>query len=201
MKKCNKQAGNQKSRFARSAVLASLAMAAATVGSSQAFAAVLCSSTPISIPADINGVYVNFVTGATGTSGSGTAGWDFSAYAASGPILRFFSSSGAANTTQYVGTGTTVDLLAAGTMIDASSVLATAGVVQPGAFQAGVTNGYVGVKFRNEGTAVSNYGWASVTTTGPNGFPATITGYCYQNDGTGIMAGTTPVSLQSYSVD
>ncbi|MEO7012942.1 MAG: hypothetical protein ABI127_01435 [Dokdonella sp.] len=200
MKKFSTQAGNRKPRFARSAVLASLAMAAATVGSSQAFAAVFCSSTPIAIPADINGVYVNFVTGASGTSGAGTAGWDFSAYA-SGGTLRFYSSAGAANTTQYVGTGTTISLLAAGTMIDASSALSPAGVVLPGAFQAGVTNGYVGVKFRNEGTAASNYGWATVTTTGPNGFPATLTGFCYQNDGTGIMAGTTPVSLQSYSID
>ena len=115
--------------------------------------------------------------------------------------MRFYSSAGAANTTQYVGTGTTISLLAAGTMIDASSALSPAGVVLPGAFQAGVTNGYVGVKFRNEGTAASNYGWATVTTTGPNGFPATLTGFCYQNDGTGIMAGTTPVSLQSYSID
>ena len=83
------------------------------------------------IPADINGVYVNFVTGASGTSGAGTAGWDFSAYA-SGGTLRFYSSAGAANTTQYVGTGTTISLLAAGTMIDASSALSPAGVVLHG---------------------------------------------------------------------
>lgn len=73
--------------FNRAAVLASLAVAAMTVGSSQASAAIICSTTPVSIPADLNGVYVNFVTGATGTSGTAIAGWDFSAYA-SGPTLR-----------------------------------------------------------------------------------------------------------------
>ena len=200
MKQPTMLAGTRKSRFARKAVLASLAIAAVTVTSSQAFAAVICASTPINIPADINGIYVNFVTGASGTSGSGTVGWDFSSYA-SGTTIRFFSPAGAANLTRYVGTGGTVDLLAAGTMIDATSTLATAGVNQPGAFQAGVTNGYVGVAFNNEGAATTNYGWASVTTTGPNGFPATINQYCYDDTGAGIMAGTTPVSLQSYSVD
>ena len=189
-----------KLRFSRGAALASLAVAAMTMGSSQAFAAIVCSSTPISIPADINGIYVNFVTGASGTSSGSATGWDFSAYATSS-TLRFFSSANANNTTRYVATGSTADLLAAGTMIDASSVLAPTGTVQPGAFQAGVTNGYLGVAFNNEGTSTTNYGWASVTTTGPNGFPATLNGYCYQDDGTGIMAGTTPVSLQSYSID
>lgn len=189
-----------KTRFNRAAILASLAIAAATVGSSQASAAIICSSDPISIPANINGIYVNFVTGASGTSGPSTAGWDFSAYASSS-TLRFFSSSAAANMTRYVGTAGTADLLGAGTMIDASSILSPTGTVLPGAFQAGVTNGYLGVAFNNEVTSTTNYGWASVTTTGPSGFPATLDGYCYQNDGTGIMAGTTPVSLQSYSVD
>ena len=189
-----------KARFNRAAILASLAIASMTVASSQASAAIICSSDPISIPANLNGIYVNFVTGASGTTGTSTAGWDFSAYA-SGSSIRFFSSSSANNSTRYVGTGSTADLLASGTMIDASSTLAATGTVQPGAFQAGVTNGYLGVAFNSEGTSTTNYGWASVTTTGPNGFPATLNGYCYQNDGTGIMAGTTPVSLQSYSID
>ena len=197
MKKFSKQAGNRKSRFARSAVLASLAMAAATVGSSQAFAAVICASTPINLPATINGIYINFVTGASSTSA--VAGWDFNTWATGGN-LAFFGSNAAANTTAYVGAATQVSLLAGGTMIDASSTTVT-GVANAAAFLVGVTNGYVGVVFRNEGTAVTNYGWASLTTTAGTGFPATLNEYCYQNDGTGIMAGTTPVSLQSYSVD
>ncbi len=200
MKQPSRLVSTGKFRFPRKTVLASLAVAAVTVASPQAFAAVICSSPALNVPVTTSGIYVNFVTGASGTSGSGTAGWDLNPWASSSN-LRFFSSASAANTTRYVGTGTTVDLLASGTMIDGSSTLATAGVNLPGAFQAGVTNGYVGVAFNNEGTATTNYGWASMTTTGPSGFPATINQYCYQNDGTGIMAGTTPVSLQSYSID
>lgn len=201
MKQINNRAGKPKSRFTRNTVIASLAMAAVTVASSQAFAAVICASPALNVPNTTAGIYVNFVTGASGVTSTGTPGWDFNPYGSSN-TLRFFSSTGAANTTRYVGTGTTADLLASGTMIDATSVLATAGVNPPAAgFLAGVTNGYVGVAFKNEVTTITNFGWASLTTTGPQGLPATVTQYCFQNDGTGIMAGTTPVSLQSYSVD
>ena len=133
-----------------------------------------------------DGVYVNFVTGSTGSSA--VAGWDFNAYA-SGNVLRLFSSAAASNTTRYVGIDTTVDLLASGTMINASSMLATAGVLSSAAFSAGVRDGYVGVAFKNEGTSTTNYGWVSLTTTGPNGFPARINQYCFSNNGTAIMAG------------
>lgn len=125
------------------------------------------------------------MTGATMTT-PGLLGWDFNAYS-SGGALNFFSSNSANNTTRYVGTATTVDVLAAGMVIDAASNLSQAGIAPGGAFRAGVTNGYLGVVFRNEGAAKTNYGWALLTTTGSTGFPATINEYCYQNDGTGII--------------
>ena len=178
----------RKLRFNRGAALASLALAAITVGSSPAFAVVVCSGAPFGIPANINGLYVNFVTQTTSPFSGSVGGWDLNAYASSG-LLRFFSSTTTSNTTLYVGTGTTIDVLPVGTMIDVSSTLSPPGVQQPGAFQAGVTNGYIGVAFNNEGTATTNYGWVSLTTTGPNGFPAMVNQYCYQNDGTGIVAG------------
>lgn len=178
-------------RFNRRAAVASLAMAAITLGSSQAFASVICSSAPIEIENSINGIYLNFVTGGSSVTAS-IAGWDFNAYASNGTVasMNFFSSMATTNTTRYLGTGATVDVLAGGTMIDATSHLIPAGISPGGAFQAGVTNGYLGVAFRNEGAAMTNYGWALLTTTGPNGFPATINQYCYQNDGSGIMAGS-----------
>lgn len=190
----------RKIRFSHAAVFASLAMAAATVGSTQAQAAVICSSfAPISIPVTIDGVYANLVTGVTNTAGT-VAGWDLNVYSATAG-LSFFSSTGANNTTKYVGVGTDVSVLASGTAIDGTSTYATIGVDVSTGFRAGVANGYFGIAFRNEATATTNYGWANLTTTGPTGFPATLNGYCYQNDGTGINAGTMPVSLQSYSVD
>lgn len=175
-----------KSRFNHSVALTSLAMAAMTVGSSQAFAALVCSSGSIPIPNSGDGIYLNFVTGATGSAGSATAGWDFNAYA-DVSALNFFSSSAASNNTRYVGTGTTVSVLGVGTLIDATSSFSSAGIAPGGAFRAGVVARYVGVTFKNEGTAAMNFGWVSLTTTGPTGFPATINQYCYRNDGTGIM--------------
>lgn len=66
---------------------------------------------------------------------------------------------------------------------------------------AGVTNAnYLGFRFTEGGNTY--YGWISLTTTGPNGFPATLNSYCYENTpNTQITAGTTPVSLQQFSVD
>ena len=182
-----KNAFARKVRFNRATVLASLALAAVTAGSSQAFAAVICSAAPFGIPNNIDGVYVNFVTGSRGTAAT-AAGWDFNAYA-SGTAIGFFSSASSANTTRYVGVAPPIAPLAPGTMIDASSPLLPSGTHTPGAFRDGVSNGYVGVVFRNEGTSTTNYGWVSLTTTGPNGFPATINEYCFSNDGTGIIAG------------
>ena len=178
----------RKVHFNRAAVLASLAISAVTVASPQAFAAVICSAAPFNIPANIDGIYVNFVTGSSGTGGSTTPGWDFNAYA-NGNVIGFFSSTAPTNTTRYVGIGPPIALLAPGTRIDASSPLVPAGTVTPGVFRTGVSNGYVGVVFKNEGTFTTNYGWVSLTTTGPNGFPATINEYCFSNDGTAIIAG------------
>ncbi len=198
MKKTNNALAG-KLRFNRGAVLASLAMAAMSFGSSEARATVICSGAPFGIPANISGLYVNFVTQTTSPNSGFVVGWDLNAYASVG-ILRFFSSSSAGNTARYVGTGAVIDVLAPGTMVDVWSVLATTGVVQPGAFQAGVTNGYIGVAFNNEVTATTNYGWASLTTTGPSGFPVTINQYCYQDDGTGIMAGGDGIFTNGFEV-
>ncbi|MEO7433847.1 MAG: hypothetical protein ABIR62_17910 [Dokdonella sp.] len=187
MKKAN-NLFNAKMRFNRDSVLASLAAASMTFCSAQAFGTEICSLAPVGIPATIDGLYLNFVTGASNTTGS-VAGWDFNVFASGLATLNFFSSNSTLNTTRYVGAGATVDVLAAGTIIDATSILSSAGVSPGGAFGAGVTHGYVGVAFTNEAAAITNYGWVSLTTTGPNGFPATINQFCYQNDGSGIFAG------------
>ena len=58
-----------KSRFCRMSVMTAFAVASATFTSSGAFAAVQCGASAISIPANIDGVYMNIATGATGTAG------------------------------------------------------------------------------------------------------------------------------------
>lgn len=128
------------------------------------------------------------MTETTSTNSAYAVGWDFTAYTPA-EDLRFLASGNSGNSTRYVGIGNVIDVLTPGTMINASSVLVLTGAVQPGAFQAGVINGYVGVAFNNEITDTVNYGWVSLTTTAPTGFPVTVNQYCYENDGTGIMAG------------
>lgn len=193
------QANKGGKTFQRTAVVAAFALASATFGSTQAFAAIVCASPAVSIPQTIDGVYANFVTGVINTSGTVT-NWDFNAYY-NNLALTFWTGG---NQTNIVGaTPGEADVLAPGTMINgASPVAGSGGQVAATAFLAGVTNGYVGVVFFNDVTAAVNYGWASLTTTaGASGFPVTFNQYCYEDTGAGIMAGTTPVSLQSYSVD
>jgi len=183
----------------RAGLIAAVLAASSAMTGGSAMAAIICNAgtVPIAVPATTAGVYLNLVTGATGTSGSGTAGWDVNIWASSGNI-RFYST--AASGSSYVGTGTVVDVLAAGTMIDASSTFNATGTSTSPGFQAGVTDGYFGVRFLDQASA-TRYGWVRLTTTGTTGFPANMTAYCYQDDGTGIQAGTTPVSLQNFSVD
>ncbi|MBN8481927.1 MAG: hypothetical protein J0L88_10110 [Xanthomonadales bacterium] len=185
-------------RVAKAGLLAAVVAASSAMTSGSALAAIVCNAgtVPIAVPATTAGVYLNLVTGASGTAAA-TPGWDVNPWGATN--LGFFATAAAGN--RYVGTGTVVSVLAAGTMIDASSPLTNAAAnATGGGFLAGVTGGYLGVRFLDQASAV-RYGWVSLNTTGPNGVPATITGYCYQDDGTGITAGTTPVSLQSFGVD
>lgn len=186
-------------RFNRSCALASLAVASMSVCSAEAFGTEICSLAPISIPATIDGLYLNFVTGVSSTTSS-VAGWDFNVFASAAGLLNFFSSNSALNTTRYVGAGLTIDVLAAGTLVDAASILSQADVAPGDAFRVGVIHGYLGVVFRNEPVAMTNYGWVSLTTTGPSGFPATINQFCYQNDGTGIIAGGEVIFADDFEV-
>ncbi len=184
--------------------LAVLTVAASmTLGSVSSYAAVVCGAAglPAVVPTTINGTYINLATRVVGQDVT-VAGWDFNVYATGGN-LNFFSSVGAANTTSYVGTGTVPDVLTAGMSIGPASTYATAGVSgTPVAWRAGVTGGYVGVRFNRESDTTVHYGWVQMTTTSTSGFPATITAFCYQDvAATAITAGTTPVSLQKFSVD
>ena len=48
------------------------------------------------------------------------------------------------------------------------------------------TDGYLGVAFQNENTGVLNYGYIHMTTSGPDGFPAHVFEYGYDNSGAAI---------------
>ena len=55
-------------------------------------------------------------------------------------------------------------------------------------------NHIVGFRFLNESTSAVNYGYAFIATTGPLGFPATITGWRFENTGAAITVVPEPAT-------
>ncbi len=161
-----------------------------------AMAAVVCNSPALSVPANIDGVYLNIVTGATGTAGSGVSGWDINLFQTGTPAaLFFFWPSTPANSFGGVATGSVYESLTTGATIGAAQ---TYSVASGGGGAANYVNWqtttaqtgrYLGVRFFNEATSAINYGYLQVDTGASNGFPATINQVCYENTGAAITAG------------
>ena len=176
-----------------------------TVASTSSMAAIVCSSPALSVPANIDGVYMNLVTGATGTAGSGVAGWDINLYQTGASALYFFWPTTPANSFGGASTATVYDALSSGAAIGpAQTYIVNSGGGGPAPFanwQTTQTGKYLGVRFYNEATSAINYAWVQMNTGASGGYPATINQICYDNTGAAITAGTTPVSLQTFSVD
>ena len=172
-----------------------LEAAALCLGSTSAMAAVVCSSAPVSVPANLDGVYLNIATGATGTSGSGVSGWDINLYQTGASALYFFWSATPTNSYGGVATGTVYDSLTAGATVSSAQTYSTAtGGGGPANFvnwqtTTAQTGRYLGVRFYNEATSAINYGWLQMDTGATNGFPATINQFCYENTGAAITTG------------
>ena len=133
----------------------------------------------INVVPNIDGLYVNFVTGA---NANGTiAGWDFNPYQ-TGTFLTFFTSAAAANTNSVVGAAGTITALAPGATIGPASSFATTGIVSTAgtAFRATGT-AFVGVRFTRESDSTVHYGYAEMTTTTGTGFPAVLVRYAYDD--------------------
>lgn len=164
---------------------AALAGTAGTV--SEANAAVVTFNTPIAVPNTFDGVYINLLTGATGTSGASVAGWDFNPYNSGTALSFFWAGTPASSHGGVAGTATGPYLdLAGDTLISAASTFAaTTSSLQTTAFQAPGTH-TLGFRFFNEGTGAINYGYLSMTSAGANGFPLTINGWSFENTGAAI---------------
>ena len=168
--------------------------AAATAHHAQA---AIVYSGPVSItePATATGVYLDLVTGVTGTSLSSVPNFDFDAYDTKprgAGVLSFYalfsngdgvvgtSANGATALTPFVST-----VSSASGFLDAD--------VSAKAFDT-IGTEYVGIEFDNDNTGAVNYGWLELASTSATGTPATILGYAYDNSGASIVVGQTGLS-------
>lgn len=139
----------------------------------------------VTVPATLNGGYIDFVTGQVGTNSF--TGYDLNPYRQSAATgIAFYSPTGSG----VVGvTGSGPSALAAGTPISPLSTFLTGAQPAP-AFRVDGTE-ILGVEFVNTTTGATNYGWAEFTTTAATGFPAKLTRYAYEDTGLPILAGAT----------
>ena len=164
--------------------------AAALTGTAAALnsadATIITFNTPLVVPQTFAGVYINLETAVTGGSAGANPGWDFNPYlSASG--LGFYWSPAANGAAQGVSTGVGSNFfadLAPGTVINASSPFT-------GAIQGTTANfrdtgtSILGFRFTNS-SGVVNFGYAVITTTATNGFPATIQSWSFEDSGGAI---------------
>lgn len=159
-------------------------------------------NTSVPVPANIDGVYLNFVTGATGTASF--TGWDVNMYLTNS-VFTFFWNNTAPSVSGGVGTavtGGTYLSLNPGDTVSASSVFtASSGGGGAGStinFQTAGTH-ILGFRFYNESTAAINYGYATIQNGATAGFPATITGWVYENSGASITVVPEPASAMMFA--
>jgi hypothetical protein len=145
----------------------------------------------LNVPATTEGLYVNFVSGVSGFSEGAVPGFDFDPYAAASTNpsgqLKFYwgpSSNGGAG---VVSSGDSYAVLGPNVSIGPDSLFTRAGFTgDTSAWLAG-TSGYLGMRFLSETPGIIVYGWLSLSTTAPLGFPATIEGWCYEDSGAAII--------------
>ena len=140
---------------------------------------------PLAVPSTVDGLHINFVTGAISSDATALPGYDFNAYNDSVGIA-FYSS-----LTQlgqgvlfYQPTILTVGdprayPLDEGEPIDSSQRYLFRAVDGTDFYSTRVN--YVGLRFFNESTSQLNYGRVKLSTTLSAGFPATVFGYVYED--------------------
>lgn len=181
------------------------AIVGAVTASFASFAAVVDSGVlNITVPQNNQGIYYNVVTNAFGATPAASAGWDINIFedtAATGIAFFWPAPSASAG---GVATGTVYQSLAVGAVVGPASTYSQAsGGGGPTNFVNFITAGpkTLGVRFLNEAGGGTHFGYINLNTSGPLGFPSTITRIVYENvagtavtvaggGGTTIVAGT-----------
>jgi hypothetical protein len=144
----------------------------------------------ISVPQDLEGVYLNVVTGAYGLMNA-APGWDVNLFDPASMIapnpggLHFYwPTTVPGSTTGGVAMGSLFTNLPAGSTVSAGATFWA--VISFGAsyynnFRTSTGAKVLGFRFRNEASGGTHYGYVVMQTTEGSGFPATITRYIYDD--------------------
>lgn len=131
------------------------------------------------IPNNIDGLYINVESHATGTSGGATAGWDINPYSAT--ALTFYNATGSG--IMRLAGATTPSNLALGTVVGASATFGAGSASTSSTIGAWVLNGvnYFGFKFvASDG--LTHYGFGSFSIgSALNGADRMITNLYYES--------------------
>src|SRR5436190_7137391 len=168
------------------AVCAAAATGAAMFGGEKSQAAIVYSGVVnLQIANNINGLYLNMVTGQTSTNGF--AGEDINPYFGGTNMWMAPAFGNAAVTTD----GTSAQNMPSGTPVGPSSLFAAGAYPTMGNFLAGQP-GLFGIRFMRESDTTLHYGWLRIVkTTGGNG---TVVDYAYEDTANAqILAGATGV--------
>lgn len=164
--------------------LCALAVAGAAATVSVVQAAVVTFTTPIAIPNTGDGVYINFLTGASSSAAAAVPGWDFNPWA-SGGVMAFSWNNTAPNASGGVAASTAGPYLdiAPGSAIGSPSTFSVS--TDPAMAVAFQSTGIhvLGFRFFNDSTAAVNYGVVWMSAAGPSGFPAVISRWSFENTG------------------
>ncbi|MBS0660243.1 MAG: hypothetical protein JSR82_18635 [Verrucomicrobia bacterium] len=177
----------QQSVQARLGYCALAAAGAAVAPVPQAEASIITFTPNLTLPATTAGVYINFLTGATGTSAASVSGWDLNPYLASGGTrLGFYWNPSPASSNGGVATAGQYTDLSIGTTISGASTFINTIAATNNFLTAG--QHVLGFRFFNESTSTINFGYAvfNMTAGATNGFPATLVSYSFENTGGAI---------------
>ena len=151
----------------------------------------VCASPDHLIQNSFDGTYFTWETGQI-SDGATIPSANFDAYAASGQLGFFWPNSANGNAGVATTTGATNwRVLQNGDQVGPASVFSQASGAAVN-WTSGV-NGFLGFKF-NCSTAGMCYGFAHITSTGPNGFPARLVHYCFDSEGDAVRIATPTVT-------
>jgi hypothetical protein len=149
----------------------------------------------LNVPSTTAGIYLNVVSGVSGTTTAAVPGWDLNPWSSSGFSIWANNAAELANGVIIGnGTATQVDNLPLGYVVDATGVFGrTAAVETAGAFSfiANSNGNYIGFRF-NDG-ANTLFGWARFELSSSiSSQPRTLVEYAYETSGAGIAVGAVP---------